>query len=363
MGLGQCIGLLATAAAAILLWNLKGVLLLVFTAVVLARILTLPVGALQKHLGWRRPWAFLLVLFSLILVIFLASVLLVPPFVTEFRQLIAQLPEAFTALLTLLDEVYGSLVSFAYGANADVPDSITELLRLRIDPGAALGHSFQGILDFAGNLGGGLVQTVFVLALAVMMAIQPAPHQKLVIRLTPSFYRRRMEDILHQCGEALGNLLMGILISSICVSLMAGIGLSIMGVKLVVANALLAGLLNVIPNLGPTLSTVFPISVALTDSLWKVVGVVVLYGLVQNIESYGITPYVMHQQVKLLPGLTLLSQFVFTVLLGPLGLLMALPLVVVIQVLVREVLVRDVMDQWLLNGESAVAKAMARQGD
>ena len=137
--------------------------------------------------------------------------------------------------------------------------------------------------------------------------------------------------------------MVGLLISSFCVAGLAGIGLAVLGVRPVVANALLAGLLNVIPNIGPTISTVFPASVALLDSPWRALAVVVLYLIIQNVESYLITPFVMHKQVKLLPGLALLSQFVFAVLLGPLGLLMALPLVVVLQVLVREVLIHDVM--------------------
>ena len=50
--------------------------------------------------------------------------------------------------------------------------------------------------------------------------------------------------------------------------------------------------------------------------------------------------------MKLLPGLTLAAQFLFTLLFGPLGLLMALPLAVVLQVIIREVLIHDVLDRW-----------------
>jgi predicted PurR-regulated permease PerM len=138
----------------------------------------------------------------------------------------------------------------------------------------------------------------------------------------------------------------GVLISSCCVALLAGVGLSLLGVKLVVANALLAGLLNIIPNIGPTLSTVFPMSVALLVSPWKALAVLGLYVLVQNLESYVITPSVMHRQVKLLPGLTLTAQFLFTVLFGPLGLLLALPLAVCLQVVIREIVIHDVLDPW-----------------
>ena len=54
----------------------------------------------------------------------------------------------------------------------------------------------------------------------------------------------------------------------------------------------------------------------------------------------------MHHQVKLLPGLTLTAQFVFTVVFGPLGLLLALPLAVVLQVIIREVVIHDMLDRW-----------------
>jgi predicted PurR-regulated permease PerM len=123
-----------------------------------------------------------------------------------------------------------------------------------------------------------------------------------------------------------------------------------LGVKLVLANALLAGLLNIIPNVGPTMSTVFPMSVAVLDAPWKSIAVLGSYVVIQNLESYVITPSVMHHQVKLLPGLTLTAQFVFTLMFGPLGLLLALPLAVVLQVVIREVLIHDVLDHWNNSG-------------
>jgi predicted PurR-regulated permease PerM len=138
----------------------------------------------------------------------------------------------------------------------------------------------------------------------------------------------------------------GVLISSLCVGILAAVGLLLLGVKLVAANAVLAGLLNIVPNVGPTLSTIFPMSVALLDAPWKAVAVLILYVLIQNLESYVITPSVMHHQLKLLPGLTLSAQLLFTVLFGPLGLILALPLAVCLQVILREVLIHDVLDRW-----------------
>ena len=136
----------------------------------------------------------------------------------------------------------------------------------------------------------------------------------------------------------------GVLISSICVAILAFIGLSLLGIKLTFANAILAGMLNVIPNVGPTLGTIFPMAVAILQSPWKAVAVLVLYVLIQNMESYVITPSVMHHQLKLLPGLTLAAQVAFTLIFGPIGLLLALPLAVCLQVLIRDLLINDFLD-------------------
>jgi predicted PurR-regulated permease PerM len=140
--------------------------------------------------------------------------------------------------------------------------------------------------------------------------------------------------------------MVGVALSSLCVGTLAAIGLSLLGVKLVAANAVLAGLLNVVPNVGPTLSTIFPMSVALLESPWKALAVLGLYVAVQNLESYVITPSVMHHQLRLLPGLTLTAQLLFTVVFGPLGLLLALPLAVCVQVILRDVLIHDILDGW-----------------
>ena len=140
--------------------------------------------------------------------------------------------------------------------------------------------------------------------------------------------------------------MVGVLISSLAVFLLCALTLSLLGVKLVLANALLAGLLNVIPNVGPTLSTVFPMAVALLDAPWKAAAVLGVYVLIQNLESYVITPSVMHHQLRLLPALTLAAQVLFTLMFGPLGLLMALPLAVVMQVVIKEVVIHDVLDRW-----------------
>lgn len=344
MKFGQWLGLIATAAALLLLWSLRDVVIHLFAAIVLAMALCTVVGVVRERLHCNRPLALLLSLLGLVVLLAVALAAVVPPFVQQFEQLLLQLPAAATKALSLLRQAMDQSSQMLYGKEA--LNWLRQNWGSSSSGGEAVGQSLQGLLGLAGNVGSGLIQGLFVVAVALMIAVQPTAYREVAVLLVPSFYRRRAREVLLGCGEALSSWMGGVLISSLCVAVLAGIGLSLLGVKLVVANALLAGLLNIIPNVGPTLSTIFPMSVALLVSPWKALAVLGLYVVVQHLESYVITPSVMHHQVKLLPGLTLTAQFVFTVLFGPLGLLLALPLAVCLQVVIREVLIHDVLDPW-----------------
>ncbi len=346
MRFGQWLGLLALLAALVLLWSLRQSLLHLFAAVVLAMALCTLVGWVRQRLGCPRPMALLLSLALVLVVLLVLATAVIPPFVEQFAELLLKLPAAATALLELVRGTMAGATQMLYGTRVEGLGWLRDGLLAGAGEGTNLGGGVLRLLGLAGGLGTGLLQLVFVLAVALMVAAHPQAYRDVAVLLVPSFYRRRFQAVLLQCGEALSAWMVGVLISSLCVGVLAAIGLSLLGVKLVAANALLAGLLNVIPNVGPTLSTVFPMSVALLDSPWKSLAVLLLYVAVQNLESYVITPSVMHRQLRLLPGLTLSAQLLFTVLFGPLGLLLALPLAVCLQVVTREVLIADILDPW-----------------
>jgi len=340
---GQWLGLVALITALVLLWHLRESLIHLFAAVVLAMALCTLVGWVQRRLGCPRPVALLISLALVGVLLAIVATAVIPPFVSQFAQLLSNLPEAAQ---TLIELVRGAMVGVSQMLYGHRDAALTWLKQsLQVAP-QGLGNGAARLLGWAENLGTGVIQTLFVLAVALMITTQPQAYREVAVLLVPSFYRRRFRQVLIACGQALSAWMLGVVVSSLCVGTLAAIGLTLLGVKLVAANAVLAGLLNVIPNLGPTLSTIFPMSVALLESPWKSLAVLVLYVAVQNLESYVITPSVMHHQLRLLPGLTLTAQLVFTVLFGPLGLLLALPLGVCVQVVVREVLIRDILDPW-----------------
>ncbi|MFM8008815.1 MAG: AI-2E family transporter, partial [Dolichospermum sp.] len=145
------------------------------------------------------------------------------------------------------------------------------------------------------------------------------------------------------------------------VGLMSLLGLSILQVKAALALGVLAGFMNLIPNLGPTMSVLPAMAIALLDNPWKALAVFILYFVIQQVESNFITPVVMAHQVSLLPAVTLISQLFFVTFLGFLGLFLALPLTVVAKIWVQEVLIKDVLDQWVHPHENNTELVMVEQ--
>ncbi len=111
-------------------------------------------------------------------------------------------------------------------------------------------------------------------------------------------------------------------------------------------NAALAGLLEFIPNVGPTLSVIPPMLIALLDAPWKAGAVLLLYIAIQQFESLVLVPLIMKQEVELMPVFTILAVLVFANFFGFLGLFLAIPLLIVFQISLKEVLVKDVLDKW-----------------
>lgn len=337
MKFGQWLGFISLVLSLYILWQIRQILLLIFAAVVIATALNSLARRLQKS-GLSRTVAVPLTLGIVVLVAILFFGLIVPPFINQFQSLIELLPTAFNQVPGWIRRWRGALPDWF----PVLPDLSNLTQQLQPLVSLLLRNSFA-IFSNSLNV---LLQLLLVTVLSIMLLVNPQAYQHAFLQLFPSFYRKRADDILTECEAALGNWLAGICVSSLCVSALSGVGLLILGVPLVLAHALLAGLLNFIPNLGPTLSVVFPIAIALIDTPWKAIAVLILYLTIQQLESYWITPTVMARQVSLLPALTLVAQIFFASFFGIPGLLLALPLTVVAKVWLQEVLIKDVLDRW-----------------
>ena len=345
------ISITALILSILILWSLKEILILFFASIIIAMALCTLTGKIRDSLNIPRWTSLVITLISIILFSSLSIVIIIPQFSSEFQELIIQIPSAVSKLWELSINTFYDIAEIIYKDN--IPNLADRSLLTNnlsmIPDGATLANgvtdSITKVISLVGNVGIGILQLFFIISVGIMITLQPNSYREVAILLVPTFYRRRARNILLKCGNALSNWMSGVVLSSICVAILVSIGLYLLGIKLVIANALIAGVLNVIPNVGPTISTIFPLSVALLDTPWKSLAVLGLYILIQNIESYIITPSIMQKQVKLLPGLTITAQFIFTILFGPLGLLLAIPMAVVIQVFVKEIIIHDILER------------------
>jgi len=342
MKLGDWVSLLCFIAAAYILWHIRALLLLVFAAVVIAIALNSLTRQIRR-LNIPRKLAIPLAIALSIIVGFLFILGIVPPFIEQFRLLIDLLVRFSQTLPSRLMQLQANLPE-----RIRLPE-VGEFINWLTSPDSAVLDVFGNFFSFFNSSLQILLQTLFVVILAIMMLASPSAYIEGILLLFPSFYRQRAREIFDKCELALGNWLGGIIISSLFVFTFSFVGLVALGVDLAFAHALLAGVLNFIPNLGPTLSMVFPLVVTLlSDEPWKAIAVIGLYVIIQQVESYWVTPTIMAHQVSLLPAFTLIAQIFFATTFGFLGLLLALPLTVVTKTWLQELLIKDVLNHWKL---------------
>lgn len=343
MKLSDWISLICFVIALVILWQFRQVLLLVFAAIVLAIALNSLVRNLLKRYEVQRSQAVLLTMAFVLLVLALFTGLVLPLFVNQFEQLLQLVPDGFNRL----DAWTARML-------ADPPSWLPEIIADFELPGlsnlleqfATFGSQFFGnFFSFFSGSVVTLLQLLLLFVLTIMFLSDPQAYRQLLLRLFPSSYRRRADEILSKCEWSLLCWLGGVSINSVFVATLSFIGLVMLRVPFPFANAMLAGVFNFIPNIGPALSAIFPIIVALSQSFGSAIAVLILYIVIQNLESYWFSPMMMQRRISLLPAATLIVQLFFANFLGPVGLILALPLAVVCKIWIEEAWIVDVLDQ------------------
>ncbi|BAZ09015.1 hypothetical protein NIES4071_08210 [Calothrix sp. NIES-4071] len=338
MRFGQLIGFFIFVISLYILWQIRQIVLIIFAAIVLATVLNQLVQFLQRLRIKRGIAVGISVIFVLaILVGFF--VLIVPRIVDQIQQFGNVMPMALERLRTWNNWLQGV-----------IPDQVLENIRgLRYLTQGLQTWLNQLVRNFFSLVSSSLSIALGILlfvALSIMLLANPSPYRQGFILLFPAFYRQRVNEILNKCGTSLSGWFKGTLLTMLLIGILSYVGLLLLNVPLPLVNAALAGLLEFIPNVGPTLSVIPPTLLALSQAPWKAAAVIALYFGIQQVESLIVVPLVMKTQASLQPAVTLVAVVIFGSFFGFLGVFLAVPLVIVLQTWIQEVLVKDVLNNW-----------------
>ncbi len=335
------LGLLSLIISLVILWQFRQILLLVFTAIVLATALNNLVRSLVRKFNFSRGKSIAITL----VVVFLASTLfvlfVVPPFIDQFQELLQLIPVGIEHFGEWLDSLMKNPPPWFPLSELESLPSFAEFYQ---QLGSLAPQVFSNFFSFFSSSTAVMLQLLLVLVLTLMFLADPLAYRSLFLQLLPASYRRRADGILSQSEIGLLAWLKGVSINSLFVAILSGLGLLLLQIPFVFAHAMIAGVFNFMPNIGPIVSAVFPVAVALINSPGKAIAVIILYVIVQQLESYWFSPLVMKKQVNLLPAVTLIAQIFFATFLGLLGLILALPLAVVVKTWTEEILIKDFLN-------------------
>ncbi|MGQ3674002.1 AI-2E family transporter [Xanthobacter sp. TB0139] len=293
-------------------WLVVSVLLMVFASILLAvafRGLATPVARFT-HMPVR--YAVFPVTIGLVGIIGMALYLFGSTIQTQMFELVENLPAAWAALEARF-HLQSLSVDLLQQAEAAAPSSATIIATL------------QGVTS---NVFEGLVGLFLVVVGGIYFAVDPELYHRLVLAFWPEEERDRVEASLKALGADLLAFLKAQFIAMVVVGLLTFIGLTIVGVPSAMALAIFACLAEFVPLIGPIVSAVPALLIALTMGMDAALWTLLVFVVVQQSESNVITPLLQQRMVALPPAITLFAVVVFGQLFGLLGIILATPLTV-----------------------------------
>ncbi|MBI4495204.1 MAG: AI-2E family transporter [Chloroflexi bacterium] len=324
------LGVVAAYAVGLLLLGLylvREVLALVFIAWVLAAAMRPPVDVLSRRLP--RTLAIAIVYLLALLVLVNLALLVVPPLVAQFLQLAQQFPDYLAVVQGWVEFLQAWLAQYG----------------LALGPGETL----QQALRFTGEAAGGLIvllfvpltalhvafATITVLVLSFYWLLQRDRALDWLTSFLSSASEARARFMFDQAEAQMGAYVQGLAVLALSVGGLSLVGLAVLGVPFALALAMIAGLLELLPLVGPFLSAIPAILVAATQSPWLALATAGLFVVVQQVENYVLVPKVQEKAVGLSPLVTLLAVLVGASLAGFIGALLAVPTAALLNLLIE----------------------------
>jgi predicted PurR-regulated permease PerM len=334
--------LTATVFTVLLLW-LSGQVAEVFLLLFLGILISLYLGALTGVLHRRARLPERLAFISAILLSFgglaLLFWVLVPPLIAQTQELIKVLPTYIGGWEAAMDRMADRIPALK---SVYTPGQHRLLLAVYNQVSSQFGNVVPKVFTFVEVL----VSLFSVIVMGLYLALHPALYREWLIALFPPIHRDLVRDVLTDCASSLRAYIVGLLLTMSFLGSLTAIGLYMLGVPYALTFGVFTGLATIVPFFGTLLATTLPALFVLTGpdggtrALW-VIGIGIFVHLV---EGNLVSPYIMSKQVDLPPVLTIVFVLIIGKLLGPLGLLVAVPMLAVIMVVVRRILLSRIYE-------------------
>ena len=320
----------AVIIAAYLLFRIPHFWLIVLTAVVLATAMDKPVVALNQR-GLPRPLAILLIYVCLI-AFFAGAIAALAPIITgDARALEAELP----GYASRLEQFAASLPTNSQGGNQ------FSLSRLETEAQGHVSGLARGITEISIEFGRTLFYVFVTLVVAFFLAAEPGVILAQITNLVPVRHRDRVVRIGGSIHERIGAWARGQLLIAIIFGALMGSGLRLLGIPYAWSLGAVAGVLEIVPYVGGVITVILAVVSAATVGIPQVIGVLVLYVILVNLESHVLAPLLYGRALGLPPVAILLALLAGVELLGILGALLAVPLTVILWAIAEEFMPRQ----------------------
>lgn len=308
------------------LYAIREVLAVVFISLVFASAVDPWVDKLQR---FRVPRAVTIVMLFVvaIAIIVMSIALLVPPITTEIAQIAIQFGPAYEKVLESLAAFQVSSTAAGFG------DSVEKSLNSFAD---ALTRLTSGIFVGITGVFGGIFSLIGFFMLTFYLTVEERGMKKFVSSISPAKYQPYLVQKIHQIQFKMGAWFRGQLILSLAVGLVTYIGLLILGVDYALVLALLAGVFEFVPYVGPIVSAIPAVFLAFPQSPGKALAVLILYLVIQQLENQVLVPKIMQRAVGLNPVVVIIVMLIGAKLGGLLGILLAVPTATILSIFLED---------------------------
>ncbi len=300
----------------VFLYAIRDILILLFFAIIIASAVDLPARRLDK-LKIPRIISVLLIYLVCIGLLIGLLVLFIPSFAKELKDFSQEFPNYANQLYQKFQRLQDSSLKYQ--------NIVTQIQKVLGSLGETLRQSASNVLSKTLGIFGGLFSVIIVLVVSFYLAVQKGSIQDLLRGVTPKEHEAYVLNLWEKAQKKMGQWLQGQLFLAIVVGVLVYIGLSLLDIRFALLLAIIAGILELVPYIGPVLSAIPAVILAFFQAPVLALWVLILYVVVQQLENYLLVPIIMKKVVGLNPVVVIIALLIGGKLLGILGIILAVP--------------------------------------